>query len=115
MNALVFWLMITYVFTGLLLVGVSVPLIQRRVRPDLIYGFRTPKTLSDENVWYEANAYSGRMLLRAGAASTVAALMFFFVPGIGNNLPAYSIACTLALLVSLFAAVFSSFRYLRSL
>ncbi len=115
MDGSVLWLMITFVFTGLLLVGLSIPMIQRRVGPNAIYGFRTPKTLSDETVWYEANAYSGRMLLRAGIVNTAAALLFFFVPGIGDSLLAYNLACTVVVMVSLFAAVFASFRYLRTL
>ena len=41
---------------GLLIVGLSIPLIRRRVKPNRLYGFRTPKTMSSEQIWYEANA-----------------------------------------------------------
>src|SRR4051812_47937610 len=60
------------------LAAVCVPLIRRRVPPNAAYGFRTPKTLSNDRVWYEANAVSGRYLLLATIVSaliTVVALI----------------------------------------
>jgi len=41
---------------------------QRRVRPNAWYGLRTPATLRDERVWYEANAHGGRDFVILGAA-----------------------------------------------
>jgi uncharacterized membrane protein len=52
--------------TGLLFVGLAVPLMRRRIRPNALYGLRVPATLADEAVWYEANARSGRDLLVFG-------------------------------------------------
>jgi len=56
-----------FALTGLLFVGLSVPLIQKRVPPNRFYGFRTPKTLSDPKIWYEVNHISGIDLFLAGA------------------------------------------------
>lgn len=39
---------------------VSLPLIFRKVPRNPIYGYRTRATLSDDELWYEANAYFGR-------------------------------------------------------
>jgi uncharacterized membrane protein len=47
----------------------SLPLIRRRVPPNLVYGYRTRATLSDEALWYEANAYFGRKFLLASLLS----------------------------------------------
>lgn len=52
---------------GILFVGLSIPLIQNRVPPNRLYGFRTFKTLSDPKIWYEVNQISGKDLLVAGA------------------------------------------------
>jgi uncharacterized membrane protein len=50
---------------SLVLVLVAIPLALRKVRPNVIYGFRTRATLADEDVWYEANAYFGSRLIVA--------------------------------------------------
>jgi uncharacterized membrane protein len=59
---------------GVLFIGISVPLIQKRVPPNRYYGFRTPKTLSDPDLWYKANHVSGIDLFIAGALITVSSL-----------------------------------------
>jgi uncharacterized membrane protein len=53
--------------TGLLLIGVSVPMLLGWVPPNRLYGFRTSKTLSDARIWYEANRLSGAAGIVAGA------------------------------------------------
>ena len=53
-----------YVGSGLLLIGLSVPLIRRKVRPNGWYGFHVRQTLADPDIWYAANAYAGKSLLR---------------------------------------------------
>ncbi len=54
------------IFLGLLFIGLSVPLIQRRISPNRCYGVRVPATLADETVWYEVNARAGRELAWLG-------------------------------------------------
>jgi uncharacterized membrane protein len=54
---------------------VSLPLIFRKVPPNRVYGYRTRATLSDDSLWYAANAYFGRCLLLASICSAVAALV----------------------------------------
>ena len=46
-----------------LFVVVSLPLIFRKVPRNPIYGYRTRATLSDDSLWYEANACFGRWFL----------------------------------------------------
>jgi len=107
--------MILFVFVGLLVVGLSVPMILRRVKPNPWYGFRTPKTLADEEVWYEANAYSGRLLLVVGTSWVVAAVGLRYVPGIGTDLVTYNAVYGLIVLIGLLLVVVLSLRHLQSL
>jgi uncharacterized membrane protein len=50
---------ILFAVVGLVLIGISIPLIMRKVPPNSFYGCRTRKTLSDPKIWYEANHISG--------------------------------------------------------
>ncbi len=56
-----------------LFVLVSIPLVLRKVRPNPVYGYRTRATLTDEVLWYEANAYFGRRFIAASLVSALAA------------------------------------------
>lgn len=64
--------------TGALLVALSIPLLLRRVKPNDMYGLRVEATLSDETVWYEANARSARHLLGLGLLVMVLSLALPF-------------------------------------
>ncbi len=107
--------MIYFVLVSLLLVGLCVPIILRKVKPNSWYGFRVPKTLSDEKIWYEANAYSGRLMLVAGIIWAVAAVGLRCLPGVGTDLAVYNLSVTAVIMVSLSLVVALSFRYLRML
>ena len=49
-----------------MLIALSVPLIYQIVPRNCFYGYRTPYTLSSDQVWYRANRICGIALLMAG-------------------------------------------------
>ena len=51
----------------MLLLALSLPLMYGRVPPNPLYGFRVPRTLRHPELWYPANAYSGRWLIELEA------------------------------------------------
>jgi uncharacterized membrane protein len=56
--------------------ALSVPLILKKVRPNPLYGFRTPRTLSNPEIWYPANAFAGwAMLIGAVMSAGVLAVL----------------------------------------
>jgi len=50
----------------LVLIAVSIPLLMGLVPPNWVYGFRTAKTMSNPEIWYEANRHAGANLIAAG-------------------------------------------------
>lgn len=70
------------VLVGVLLIAIGVPMILRRVPPNPIYGLRVPATFKDEQVWYDANAASGRDCVVLGIVSVLFALV---PPALGWN------------------------------
>lgn len=60
--------------TGLLITLVSLPLWRGKIRPNWFYGFRTPRTLSNEQLWNVANTTLGRDLAIAGLAQVAIAM-----------------------------------------
>lgn len=106
-------LVLMYVGTSLLLMGLSMPMILRMVKPNPWYGFRTPRTLKDPDIWYPANAHSGVLLLIAGFINAVTAVILALLPGMNKD--AYAILCTVVMVSTLLWAVVRSFRYLKRL
>lgn len=72
----------TFVVVGLLFIGLAIPLMKRRIRPNTVYGLRVQATLADEWVWYEANAGHGRDLLYCGLCQVAAAMLLLTAPDI---------------------------------
>ena len=105
-------LLLLYTVTGSLLAFLSIPLILRQIGPNPWYGFRVRKTLDDPAVWYPVNAYSAKRLLAVGLASSVTAVLLFFVPNL--DLGTYALACAGGTLGGLLVTLIQSFLYLRS-
>jgi uncharacterized membrane protein len=104
-------LLVMYVASGLLLAGLSIPLILRKIGPNPVYGFRVKQTLDDPRVWYEVNAFAGKGLLIDGLITVVAALGLAAVPGI--SVDRYAISVAILFFLSLGITLVTSFRYLH--
>src|SRR5690242_20722448 len=99
----------TSTFVGIVLVPVasialSVPLIRRTIPRNAWYGFRTPKTLSSDGVWYEANHIGGIYFLVAGVIQLVAlSALLMFVPA--GDVELFATCGLAALVVPLLIAI----------
>ena len=111
MNSLT--LLLLFASSGLLLIGLSIPLIQRRVKPNYWYGFRTRRTLNSPQIWYDVNAYAGKRLLISGFITTIAAIVLYCIPGLTED--GYALGMTVFALLPLTLGVLQSIRYLDRL
>ena len=59
----------------LLLVALAIPLILDMIPRNGFYGYRTPRTLASDEVWYPANRYAGKALVVAGLVWAALPLM----------------------------------------
>ncbi len=104
-------LLTLYTFSGLLLAGLSVPLILGKIPPNGLYGFRVPATIENPQLWYKVNAYSGKRLLVVGLGSSVGSIILYYT--MNTSLDAYALSC-LGLFLALFLwAIITSFLYLK--
>ncbi|MCS6775304.1 MAG: SdpI family protein [Chloroherpetonaceae bacterium] len=106
-------LALLFVLSGALIIGLAIPMIQRKVAPNPVYGFRTPKTLSSPDIWYPANEYSGRLMAVAGGVTILGAILLALWPGLTAE--QYLWGGTAVLLSSLGWAVWKSFQFLNRL
>jgi uncharacterized membrane protein len=61
-------------FLPILIIVVSVPLIFQLIPRNRIYGFRVPRTLASDAVWYAANKMAGILFALAGVIWLVVAI-----------------------------------------
>ncbi len=102
-----------YILAGGAFIAMSVPLIQRRVKPNRWYGFRTPRTLKDPNVWYPANEFGARRMLWVGVAWIAAAIILYFPTEL--SFVAYVSAVGAVATVGTIIMVIQSFAFIRRL
>jgi uncharacterized membrane protein len=105
-----------YVAVGGMFSLISVPLIQGKVARNGIYGFRTPKTLSADRIWFPANRYMGRDLFVAGVAIVVGSLMMLVsAPLLGLSGASVALLGTCLMSVCIVVTLVRGFRFLRRL
>jgi hypothetical protein len=107
------FLLALYAGAGLLLTLLSIPLIQRRVKPNPWYGFRVRQTLENPDTWYAVNAHAGKRLLWVGIGAIIIAGGLYLIPGLDLGL--YALLCAIIILGLLAASLVQSFRYLKTL
>ncbi len=69
------WEVFVIVGTSLFVTLIAIPMTLDKIPPNALYGFRTPRTLSDEKIWYPANRAAGRALALSGIISAVGAVI----------------------------------------
>src|SRR5512137_1741345 len=106
-------LLILYLATGVLLMALSLPLLWGKVPPNGVYGFRVKATLENPRIWYAANKYAAKRMLVAGAVFVVAAVILYFIPGVGVD--TYSLGCLFLFAVPFIIGLVQSVRYVKSL
>jgi hypothetical protein len=108
-------LILTILFTisGLILSGISVPLILGKIPPNGLYGFRVKKTMEDPDIWYPVNVYSGKWLLVDGLCVVFAAIGLAVIPGITIDVYSYGVLLVWGIIFTI--ALVATIRYMKSL
>ncbi len=110
---MLFKALVTILICNAVFVIISIPLILRKVPRNIVYGFRTRATLENDFVWYEANAYFGKLFLISSLVSALL-MVFLYLSDIFpmENFIKTSIA---VLVVPSMVAVLLTFNYIKKL
>ncbi len=102
-------LAIVYSIFALVIIGLSVPLIKKKIKMNQGYGIRIAEAFKSEERWFEINQYGGRLLLLWGIVIAITAVVGlplekkYWIP--------YSHIATIIILVGLGIVVGLIFRY----
>ena len=92
----------------------SIPLVLGKVRPNPLYGFRTPKTMSSPDIWYPANKAAGILMIVAAMLSIVVNSVLLMLSA-GWPDPTLFRLMSASSVVPLLLSLVGSFLYLRRL
>lgn len=103
---------ISHIFSNLLIIAVSIPLIYEMVPMNRLYGFRFKKSYESEENWYRVNKYGGKQLLLWGIALLLLGTITLFLPlKTGGGFVKVVLFSPLLLLIP----VFQAYRYARKI
>jgi len=100
---------IIHSIVALVIIGVSLPLVMRKIKRNQWYGIRIPEASKSEERWLEINQYAGRLMVCWG-------IVLFITAGIGLLLPKkywiiYAFSGLAVILVGLGVVTTLIFRY----
>lgn len=72
--------LLIFFITGIILSGLAIPLMRKKVKYDSWYGINIPDATTSEKVWYEVNAIMGRFLFMFGLVISLLSLHFIYNP-----------------------------------
>lgn len=104
-------LTLLYIAAGILLILLAIPLYLKKIKPNPWYGFRTPKTMSNPELWYLVNKFGAIWMMVSGAVTVLFSIIFSPIPGL--SLDVYAISCALVFAVTLTMGLIVTFRYLN--
>lgn len=107
---------IVYILCGLIFILVSVPLVQRKIPMNRLYGFRFAKSYASDANWYRINAYGGRQMIRWSVVLIFAGVvtLLFRVPGVSDGAPQLALTL-LPILLCTIVPIALTLRYAGSL
>jgi hypothetical protein len=104
-------IMALYSFGGLILAGLSVPLVLHKMPPNGFFGLRNQATIDNPKLWYQINAFAGKRLLATGLATALGSIILYYLSA---NVKEYAFSCLGVLLAFLLWTMISSFLYMRN-
>jgi uncharacterized membrane protein len=106
-------LLALYALGGLLLAGLSVPLILQKIPPNGLYGFRIPSTIENPELWYKVNKYAGQRFLVVGLSTAIGSIILFYTSP--PNVDIYALSCLGLFLAFFLWGIITSYLYLKAI
>jgi len=107
-------ILIVFTISGIAEIIQGFPLMFGKIKPNWLFGFRLPSTVSNKEIWYPVNRYLGRGLVVAGMIVLIGTL-FLCMVDLGLSLVDKTLVLSFLLIIPLSVAIISSFNYLKKL
>jgi uncharacterized membrane protein len=102
---------ISWILTGLICIGLAIPLRLGRIRRNAFYGVRFPQSYKSDEAWFAINRYGGMQLIFWSVPMMLAGVIELCLPL--KTHPRWNMWFGLGPMIFLFIAVYQSWRFAR--
>jgi hypothetical protein len=71
---------LTNIFVAILIIGISIPLVMRKIPMNRFYGVRFKKSFESDENWYKINHYGGKQLIAWSIPLLIIGILTFVFP-----------------------------------
>lgn len=103
-----------FIIPSCIFILIAIPLILGIVPRNKIYGIRTPKTLSDDIIWFRANRFAGIYILISGIVYIIVAIILPYDKSVVDNFSIWLIHFC-AFVFPLVIILLLTLKYIKSL
>ncbi len=103
---------LVHIFTAVLIILMSIPLVKGKVSMNKVYGIRFKKSYESDENWYKINKYGGKQLIYWSILLIIFGICSFFLPLEGRKNLIIVVSC--APLIIIIPAI-QSYIYSRKL
>jgi uncharacterized membrane protein len=70
----------SWIFVGLVIGALGIPLARQKIPPNRLYGVRLQKSFQSETAWYDINRYGGKQMIYWSVPLILAGAALLFLP-----------------------------------
>ncbi len=111
MDAVALTIGVSWLLSGLLCIGLSIPLIVGRIGPNAYYGIRFPESFESDEAWFAINRFGGKRLALWSVPLVVIGVVTLFLPLRSNVI--LTVVLSVAPLVFIFIPLFQAWVFAR--
>lgn len=101
------------IFTGMLIIALSIPLLKGKIKMNSLYGVRFAKSFTSESHWYKINHYGAKQMILWAVFIVLIGIVAFFLPLQEKSPLTFALAFAPVLLVLI--PCVQSYRYAKKL
>src|SRR5258708_2228688 len=111
MDAIAITIGISWTITGLLCIGLAIPLVRGQVGRNGLYGIRFPQSFQSDDAWFAINRFGGKRLIVWSIPLIVIGIVLLFLPLQSHT--ALTLTLGFAPLVFILIPVVEAWRFAR--
>lgn len=101
------------IVSALIVMGISYPLVKRKVKMNYFLGIRLKESLESEKNWYTINEYGGRQMMVWSVPIITAGIACLFLPVQGRGAILLLILGTLPMIICMSSAIIKTIKFAR--
>jgi uncharacterized membrane protein len=105
---------IMFTTVGMLEIIMGIPLMFEKIKPNWLYGFRLPSTVSNKGVWYPVNRYVGRGFVFAGII-VILSNLFLYMSDLNLTILEKTLVLLFLTLIPIIIIIIAGLVYLKKL